>query len=145
VSWRSARGVAAGAAGAAGTAAFAGLAGFSGLASSPGSSPESGVCAYTRRPGSNSPATARGTKPSLDCLLLRSWILIAWSAPASTTAQQWGDKVRDADPGFPAGPVSDKRSSPGMGTTREYLQWLSEPSVWLRAKVKKRPAGNSFW
>jgi poly(3-hydroxybutyrate) depolymerase len=23
-----------------------------------------------------------------------------WSAPASTTAQQWGDKVRNADPGF---------------------------------------------
>ncbi len=26
-----------------------------------------------------------------------------WSAPASTTAQQWGDKVRNADPGFTGG------------------------------------------
>jgi poly(hydroxyalkanoate) depolymerase family esterase len=26
-----------------------------------------------------------------------------WSAPASTTAQQWGDKVRNADPGFAGG------------------------------------------
>jgi hypothetical protein len=39
----------------------------------------------------------------------------------------------------------DKGHPQEMGTTREYLQWLSEPSVWLRAKIKKRPAGNSFW
>ena len=44
-----------------------------------------------------------------------------WSAPASTTAQQWGDKVRNADPGFAGAQASDSVLA-GNGRHQSHLQ-----------------------
>ncbi len=57
----------------------------------------------------------------------------AWSAPASTTAQQWGDMVRNADPGF-TGPRPHIQFWQGQGdTTLTYSQtYPAELAQWAQ-------------
>ena len=76
-----------------------------------------------------------------------------WSAPASTTAQQWGDKVRNADPGF-AGGRPRIQFWQGMGDTNltysqtypaQLAQWTNVFGVTDANATKEsiKPAGAS--
>ena len=76
-----------------------------------------------------------------------------WSAPASTTAQQWGDKVRNADPGF-AGGRPRVQFWQGMGDTNltysqtypaQLAQWTNVFAVTDANATKEsiKPAGAS--
>jgi poly(hydroxyalkanoate) depolymerase family esterase len=76
-----------------------------------------------------------------------------WSAPASTTAQQWGDKVRNADPGF-NGPRPRIQFWQGMGDTNltysqtypaQLAQWTNVFAVGDAQAMKQsiKPSGAS--
>jgi poly(hydroxyalkanoate) depolymerase family esterase len=79
-----------------------------------------------------------------------------WSAPASTTAQQWGDKVRNADPGF-AGGRPRVQFWQGMGDTNltysqtypsQLAQWTNVFGVTDANATKesiKPPGASNTW
>jgi poly(hydroxyalkanoate) depolymerase family esterase len=79
-----------------------------------------------------------------------------WSAPASTTAQQWGDKVRNADPGFTGGRPRVQFWQ-GMGDTNltysqtypaQLAQWTNVFGVTDANATKeniKPPGANNTW
>ena len=79
-----------------------------------------------------------------------------WSAPASTTAQQWGDKVRNAFPGF-TGSRPRVQFWQGMGDTNltysqtypaQVAQWTNVFAVTdanaTKANIKPPGAGNTW-